>query len=222
MGWTLALWLLGCAPDPDARLRDGDLAAAASASARRGVPLDIDHPVAEILAVRARTDATITTASIADAMEAVRFLEQAPIIRKQGLDLSFARFEDLGAALDALAEGPALLVVGRSENLADKDPFLMGGDLPWKGGRLVGWARTDLAALGRRLDADPPPKLVVVGVRDDSGSVYLNIERRDAAWWPVAASDAVVAARLVLAAEAVRDYGGPALREREGGGFVRR
>lgn len=157
MGWTLLLLAACGAPDPDALLRKGDLDGAAAAYAERaGAPLDVAHPVAEVLAGRARSDATVTTTTIADAMDAVRFLEQAPIIRVQHLDLDFDRFEDLGAALDALAEGDALFVVGRSEGLGDKDPYLMGGALPWKGGRVVGWARRDMAALGKSVDANPP------------------------------------------------------------------
>lgn len=223
MGWTLLLLAACGAPDPDALLRKGDVDGAAAAYAERaGAPLDVKHPVAEVLAGRARSDATVTTATIADAMDAVRFLEQAPIIRVQHLDLDFDRFADLGAALDALAEGDALFVVGRSEGLGDKDPYLMGGALPWKGGRVVGWARRDMAALGKSVDENPPAKLVVVGIRDATGEVYLNVERRDGAWVALSASDAKAAARLVLAANAARDYTGPALRAREGGGFVRR
>ncbi|MFN7143169.1 MAG: hypothetical protein ACK4YP_05290 [Myxococcota bacterium] len=223
MGWTLLLLAACGAPDPDALLHKGDLDGATVAYAERaGAPLDVEHPVAEILAGRARSDATVTTGAIADAMDAVRFLEQAPIIRTQGLDLTFDRFEDLGAALDVLAEGDALLVVGRSEGLGDKDPYLMGGALPWKGGRVVGWARRDMKAFGKSIDANPPPKVLVVGVRDATGAVYVNVERRDGVWAALSSSDAKAAARLVLAADAVRDYTGPALRTREGGGFVRR
>jgi hypothetical protein len=224
MRWTLAFLLAACGPaDPDARLRAGDLPGAAEAhAAKHGVPLDIEHPIAEILATRARADTTITTAAIADAVEAARLLEQAPMIRLKSLDLSFARFEDLGAALDALAEGPALLAVGRAENLGDKDPYLTGGDLPWKGGRISAYGRASLATVGRGLDAHPPPKVVVVGMRDATGEVYVNVEWRDGAWWSVASATPEAAARLLLAAEAVGDYGGPALRAREGGGFIRK
>jgi hypothetical protein len=212
-------WLLLAAcrsADPDALLHQGDLPGAAAASG-----LDLDHPVAEVLAFRARRDPTVTVAAIADAVEAVRVLEGAPAVRTQPLDLSFASLEGFGAALDALREGPAILVIGRADGRGDGDPYT-DGPLPWRGGRVIGWARADLAALGRSVDADPPPRLVVLAAQDDTGSVYLNVERRGDAWWVLAVSDPHLAARLVLAAESVRDYGAAALRERQGGGIVRR
>ncbi|MDP2314713.1 MAG: hypothetical protein Q8P41_17550 [Pseudomonadota bacterium] len=222
------------APDPDAKLRGGDLDGAAAAwQAAHGEPLDLDHPAAQALALRAPRDPSITTASLADTVAVARFLEQAPIVRTQSLDLSFARMADLGAALDALAVPPALFAIGRSESLGDRDPYLPGAALPWKGGRIVGWARLPgepatagtpgpLEAFGATLDANAPAKLVTIGVSDASGDVYLNVERREDAWWVVAASNADAGARLVLAAESVRDYGGATLRTREGEGFVRR
>lgn len=225
------LLTLACSgtPDPDALLRTGDLDGAAAAwKVVHGTPLDTDHPVAHVLAMRAPRDPAITVATIADTVGAVRFLEQAPLKRTEALDLTIERLADLGAALDTLAEPPALVVVGRSENLADRDPYTTNAPLPWKGGRILGIVRSPstaadpFARLGAGLDADPPPKLVVIGVSDATGVVYLNLERQGGLWAVLAASDADAGARLVLAADAVRDYGAPTLRERQGRGFVRR
>jgi hypothetical protein len=224
MGLLLVSLGVGCrAPDPDGKLRAGDLAGAAVAwEAVRHTPLDIDHPAAEALAARAPRDATITAERIADTMDAIRFLEQAPRKGTKAVDLTFPSFTDWFTALDSLAEPPALVVVGRSESIGDHDPYTQGGALPWKGGRVVGWAHTDLAALGRTIDADPPARLIVVGMRDATGVVYVNVERKDGEWAALAADDAFAAARLVLAAQSVRDYGGATLRERQGRGFLRR
>ncbi len=216
----------GCAPpDPDARLRAGDLVGAAGAWRElHGALLDTDHPVAEILAIRATGDQPVTTIALEDAMAAVRLLEQAPSAGTRELDLSFTSFTDWFRALEALAVPPMLVVVGRSEGRGDRDPYTAGGALPWKGGRIVGWARSDVARLGSEIEGNPPARLVVVAMRDATGSVFVNLERRDGAWWTVAASRPEIAARLVLAADAIRDYGGPApgaaLRAREGAGFV--
>ncbi|MDP2311094.1 MAG: hypothetical protein Q8P18_34055 [Pseudomonadota bacterium] len=229
---AILLLVLACKspPDPDARLRAGDLEGAAVAwEALHGSPLDVAHPAAVSLAARAPRDPSITAALLVDTLEAVRLLEQAPVKRTEELDLTFDRFTDLGAALDALAEGPAMVAVGRSETFADRDPYTTDAPLPWKGGRLVGFALTPsippagpFEALGAALDANPPAKLVTVGVSDVSGILYLNVERRDGTWWAISASNGRAGARLVLAAASVRDYGGATLRERQGGGFVRR
>lgn len=245
---TILLLTFACKapPDPDARLRAGDLDGAAAAwQALHSSPLDVGHPAAVSLAARAPRDPAITVAVLVDTLDAVRLLEQAPHKRTEALDLTFDRMADLGAALDALAEGPAILVVGRSENPADRDPYTTDAALPWKGGRLVGFARGasaprsaprsalpsalpsaprsgPLEALGATVDANPPAKLVTLGAADESGALYLHVERRDGIWQVISASEAHAGARLVLAADSVRDYGGATLRERQGGGFVRR
>ncbi len=221
-------------PDPDARLRAGDLDGAAAAwQSVHGVPLDIAHPAAVSLAARAPRNPAVTTALLADTLDAVRFLEQAPVKLTQALDLTFDRLADLGAALDILGVGPTLLVVGRSETPVDPDPYTTNADLPWKGGRLVGFAFTEvtsgsppaapgpLQAFGARVDANPPANLVTLGLRDGTGEVYLNAERGQGTWVVISASNAGVGARLVLAAESVHDYGAATLRERQGRGVVR-
>lgn len=211
----MILWALACAdPDPDALLRQGRLEEAGAAAG-----FDPAAPVAQILAGRARRDPSITVATVREAIAAVTLLDGAPQTRTQTLDVPIERLADLGAAADVLAEGARRMAIGRSETLADQDPWTHAVPLPWKGGRLVGSATTNLESLGARLDADPPVKLVTVGLEDTTGRVYITLQHRDGEWDPVSASDAEAGARLALAAGAVRDYGGAALRARMGGGL---
>jgi len=231
--WSPLLLSLACSapPDPDALLRAGDLPGAAAAWAdANGAPLDTAHPVAVALSLRAPRDPSITTASIAEAVELALCLEAMPPVRLQPLDLSYGTMADLGAALDALAVLPALVVVGRSENAADTDPYTSPHALlPWKGGRIVTWASVPasgpsgaIEALGASIDANPPVNLVTLAMRDATGDLHLSVELRSGAWFTAGASDAYAAARVVLAAESVRDFGGAALREKQGAGWVRR
>lgn len=218
------------APDPDARLRAGDLQGTAAAwEAVHGAPLDVVHPAAEALAARAPRDPSITAAVLVESLDALRLLEDAPVKRTEVLDLTFDRLADLGAALQALGEGPTMFAVGRSESPMDRDPYTTDAELPWKGGRLVGYAYTvpggasgTFAALGAKVDANPPAKLVTIAARDATGSVFLNVQRQGDIWSVISASNAHVGARLLLAASAVHDYGESTLRERQGRGIVRR
>jgi hypothetical protein len=231
--WSTLLFSLACSapPDPDARLRAGDLPGAAAAwEAKNGAPLDVAHPVAVVLSLRAPRDPSITTATIAETVAVTRFLESMPAVRSKPLDLVFDHMADLGAALDALAMPPALVVVGRSENASDTDPFTSPRALlPWKGGRIVTWASVAAGAapgafeaLGALIDANPPVNLVTIAMRDATGHLHLTMELRAGAWFAAGASDAYVGARVVLAADSVRDFGGAALRVKQGAGFVRR
>lgn len=218
------------APDPDALLRAGDLDGVAVAwEALHGTALDVRHPAAQALAIRAPRDPSITAATLVDTLLAIRFLENAPLTRTETLDFTFTSLADFGAALDVLADGPAMMAVGRSETRADKDPYTTNAPLPWKGGRLVGHARKPASgasgafeAFGATVDANPPVKLVTIGLADSTGMVYISIERREGRWFVLGTSDAHVGARLVLASETVRESGAAVLREREGRGFVRR
>jgi hypothetical protein len=231
---TSLLLVFACSgpPDPDARLRAGDLDGAAAAwQSVHGVPLDIAHPAAVALAARAPRNPAITTVVLAATVDAVRFLDKAPATRTEALDLTFDRLADLGAALDILGVGPTLLVVGRSRTPVDPDPYTTNADLPWRGGRLVGFASGapsgpppaapgPIEAFGATVDANPPAKLVTFGIRDGTGHVYMNAERQYGIWVVISASNARVAARLLLAADSVRDYGAATLRERRGRGVV--
>lgn len=230
--WLLALaCACSCAgsPDPEALLRARDLAGASAAWERlHGAPLDIAHPVAEILADRAVRDPAITVAALVETMAAVRLLEGGRRVHTQSVDRPFDRAADLLTAASALAEGPALVAVGRSAGPGDPDPAYASAPLPYDGGRVVGAARTDpggpggdLAELGGRLDANPPARLVTLALRDATGSVWLYTERKDGAWWVLSASDARGAARILVAAELFHDQGAEAMIARVGRGFLR-
>lgn len=199
---------LGCRaadPDPDALLRRHDLDGAAAAwEARTGTPLDADHPVADILATRAGRDPSVDTADVADALDAVHLLEGLALGLKS-VDLPVPSMEALFGAMEAASPPPRLVVVGRAETRLDRDPWLHGGALPWRGGRVVGWAREDLAALGARIDRDPPPRTTSIAFRAGSGAgptgtLWLVVRRDPGAWWALSASDPEAAGRLIEAA----------------------
>ena len=65
-------------------------------------------------------------------------------------------------------------------------------------------------------------KLVTVGIADQTGAVWFTMQREGDAWETVSASDAEAAARLLLAAGSLRDYGAAGLRERVGEGIRHR
>jgi hypothetical protein len=224
--------LLACTADPDGLLRKGELAGAAHAWEVAGNPV-IDTTLAGVDALgrRARLDPTVTLPLLAEVTPALRLLERFPQAKTRQLDVPIEKLADLGAALDALATPPAVWVVARSSNLADKDPWTEGGALPWKAGRLVGFAPAastssftapSMEALGAMVDADPPSKLVSLAMADATGEVFVTIEREGGAWFSISTTDQPSAARLMLAAGDIRDYGATALRAREGGGFVRK
>lgn len=215
----LAWWLACADPDPDALLRAGRLDEAARALAiPPGSPADLDHPVAEILARRAATDPAVTAVDVARTVAAVRALEAVPRLGLRAVDMPFPSARALAAAAAHLGRGPTLLVFGRSETGADRDP-LLGGDLPWSRGRLMGFATADLARLGAEVDHAAPARLVTVVAQDDTGSLFLTAERRPDGWWGHTSSHPTAAARWLLLADAL-DRGedpGPA-----GAGLVHR
>ncbi|MFZ5475525.1 MAG: hypothetical protein ACOZNI_02015 [Myxococcota bacterium] len=210
--WCLLLLLACTRPDPDARLRAHDLDGAAAAwEKRHGTRLDVDHPVADVLATRAARDPSITAATVADTMEAVRALEASPRLGARDADVPFERWEDLLVAAGKLGEPPLIVAVGRSEGVHDKDPWTAGGDLPFRDGRVVGWARRAagegteaLAALGRRLDANPPAKLVTVALRDARGAVAFYARKEADGWWVRWTTDPEAAGALLRLMEAGR------------------
>jgi hypothetical protein len=212
--------LVACQPaDPDALLHAGRLEEAAAAATP---PVDVSSRAAQVLGMRARQDRSVTIAVLREAVAAVRLLDESPATRTQKLDVPLDRAADLGAVADALGVGATIMAVGRSETPADPDPWTKAGDLPWARGRVFGYAEHDLAALGARLDANPPVKLVTVGIADQTGAVWFTMQREGDAWETVSASDAEAAARLLLAAGSLRDYGAAGLRERVGEGIRHR
>lgn len=216
-------WWLACAePDPDALLRARDLPGAARAlSAREGVTIDLAHPVAEVLAVRAASDPTLTAAEVARTVQAVRRLDAVPAVGLRAVDLSFPDAQSLCGAAAALGRGRVLVVVGRSEHGGDRDPW-MGGALPWTRGRLVGFATEDHARFGRVVDAEAPARLVTWVIEDETGALVVTTERKPEAWWSHSSNEPRSAARLLLAAHLYATSGAEGVRERNASGLFQR
>lgn len=215
--------LLACAsPDPDARLRVHDLDGASAAwAALHGAPLDTDHPVADILSRRAAVDPGVTSATLEATMRAVRLLEGGKPVGLVPLDLPVDTMHTWLGAIEPLAVGSALVAAGRSETGLDKDPY-QGGPLPWRGGRMLGFAERDLAALGTLVDEAAAPRLVTLRLRDETGELTLTFTRKDGAWWTTATSDGAAGARLVLAGTLAAEAGAAAAEARHGKGWVAR
>ncbi len=215
--------LLACAPvDPDARLRAHDLDGAAAAwTARTGTPLDTDHVVADILSRRSVTDPGVTSATVAETMRAVRLIESGKATTLAALDLPVDRLGAWLGVVEQLALGPVLVVAGRSDGALDKDPY-QGGALPWKRGRIIGFASVDLASLGGLIDDAAAPRLVTLRLQDQTGDLALTLAPLDGIWWTTGASDAVAGARLVLAGNLGVEKGVPAAVAQYGTGLVGR
>lgn len=177
--------LVGCgggAPDPDALLHAAKVREAAAAFHQQtGRTLDFGHPAADGLARMAARDPSITFAEIERRMRPVLLLDQTPLRGTHTLDLTFPSLAPvLAAAFDL---GATLVAVGRSvtpNERAAQD----GGALPWVDGRLVGGAETreDALALGAAVDADPPTRLVTVGMDDGSVQVFFALQHRPDGW----------------------------------------
>lgn len=196
-------WLAACGgPGADELLRRHDLDGAAAAWEKQtGAPLDVDHRVADVLSTRAAKDPTITVALLAGTMEAVRLLERAPDRGSKVVDRPFDSFSTLGGAIEKVARGSFVVAVGRSELPSDRDPYFANGDLPWSGGRLVGWERDKLDTLARTLEDRPPVRLVTIALRDSSCEQFLFVERAHDAWWVRSATDPNAAAALLIVAD---------------------
>jgi hypothetical protein len=204
-------------------LRAQDPAGASRAwEALHGAPLDLDHPAAQVLVARARTDPSVTAATIAETMPAIRLLDGFKRTRNKMIDRPFDTAEILLAGIEAVAEPPLLVAVGRSEIVGEPDPLVPGGALPWNGGRLVGWADHDLAALGASLDANPPARLVTIAARDATGSLYLYAEHTEAGWVVHTASEQAAGIHVMVASEILHDHGREAMVAREGTGLLQR
>lgn len=201
---SLLALLLGCgAPDPDALLRRHDLDGASAAWERlHGEPLDVDHRAVDALATRAARDPGITTAYVAEAMRAVRLVEAVPEAGLADVDAPFSSMEALLRGVERGVRGPLLVAVARPETRADGDPYVQDAPLPCRGGRVIGWAQTDLAALGARIDADPPGRKVVVAVRGAEGDFWMVVRRDLEGWWLVGATNREGASRVLSASAA--------------------
>jgi hypothetical protein len=210
-------------PDPDALLHAQDLPGASKAWEKlHGSPLDIDHPAAQALAVRAGSDASITAGKVAEAMSAVRLLERSRGFHAVNVDEPFDTAKDLFAGVEALAAQPVFVAVGRATNPGDPDPTVANAPLPWAGGRLVASSRKGLADLGARLDKDPPAGVVTMALHDTTGELFLFAEHADSGWVVHTASDTRAAVRVMRAAEILRDQGLDTMHAREGEGILER
>ncbi len=176
--------LLGChaAPDPDALLHAAKVREAAAAfHEQTGRTLDFGHPAADGLARMAARDPSITCVEIERRMRPVLLLDQTPLRGTRTLDLTFPALAPvLGAAFDL---GARLVAVGRSV-ITNERGAQDGGALPWVDGRVVGGAESkdEAVALGASVDADPPTRLVTVGMDDGSVQVYFALQHRPDGW----------------------------------------
>lgn len=213
MRWALAL--LACSsPDPDALLRAYKLEEASAAwLAETGRTIDFDNAGADGLARRAAHDPTITCAEIERRLAPAGLLDRTPLQGRKALDLSFPSLAPvLAAAFDL---GATLVAVGRSKNPHERD-VADGGDLPWTDGRVVGGAlsRTDATTLGSDVDADPPPRLVTVGMTP--GHIFFTVQRRGDVWVTINSITPEAAARWINFADFSQGHGVEAARERYG------
>lgn len=220
---SLLALLLACAkPDPDAALRRHDIDGAAAAwKALHGEEVDLNHGLVDVLATRSEGDPTITMAYTLDALDAARLLDRGPRRGTGSLDTGFEKLETVLAGAAALASGPWLFAVGRSEHPGDADPYVNGA-LPCSLGRIVGWTRTDAAALGRTVDGNPPGRLVTLALRDTTGDLWITMEHRPGSWWTTASSDPAAAARVIAAGERYAEGGAARVTERYGAGLIPR
>lgn len=217
--WWLPLItaLLGCArPDPDALLQAGRVAEAAAAyQAQTGHVVDFGHPAADGLARRAALQHAGSVADIERQMRPVLLLDQTPLRGRLALDLSFP---SLGPVLAAAFDlGGTQVAVGRSQNPAERE-VENGGDLPWSNGRLVGGAEdaASASALGRKVDADPPPRLVTVGMTDGTVSVFFTVQHKPEGWITVASLTPDAAATWINFADFAAHQGVAAAQARYG------
>lgn len=214
---SLITALLACAqPDADALLQSGRVAEAAAAwKDQTGRTVDFGHPAADGLARRAALQHAGTMADVERQMRPVLLLDQTPLRGRLALDLSFP---SLGPVLAAAFDlGGTLVAVGRSQNPAERGVDT-GGDLPWSNGRLVGGAEDPAAAraLGARVDAEPPPRLVTVGMTDGSAAVFFTMQRSGDSWLTVASLTPEPAATWINFADFAAHQGVDAARARYG------
>jgi len=210
--------LLACAPppaDPDALLRAHQLDAwAAAVEARDGARPDVSLQAAEVVARRAATDPGWDSARALGALHAVTLLNQAPMVGKRSLDLSF-ELAPLFAAAEVLAGGAVFAAVGRSETALDRDVY-QGGALAWRDGRVVAWGSPPLAPVAAAVAAEPIPRLLTIAFEDDSGRLVVTAARQATGWWTTAANDAERGAELVLAAALHAEQGAAAVATKYG------
>ncbi len=180
------LLLYGCAgPDPDALLHAARVTEASAAYTKQtGHVIDFGHPAADGLARMAAHDPAITCAEIERRMRPVLLLDRVPLRGRLDLDLEFPSIRPV--LVSAFDLGAVVVAVGRSTNPSEREAQ-DGGELPWIDGRLVGGAESaaEAEALGKAVDAHPPPRLVTIGMSDGSHSFYYTAQFKDGDWHAV-------------------------------------
>jgi hypothetical protein len=205
-------WILACSglggptPDPGELLRQGRTDEAVAAyQAAGGTPFAVGHPLAQVLFQRARTDPSVTLGTIAEGVEAASLLDARPRLGLRDLDRPFVSMRALLAGAQAALGPSSYVAVGRSLSRGDKDAHLNGAALPWQGGRIVGWARGAVAGsfaeLGARIDADPPARLVSIGLRTPARDFWIFVEKNPDGWIAKTSSDPQVAGPVLLASD---------------------
>jgi hypothetical protein len=205
-------WILACSglsgpdPDPGELLRQGRADEAVAAyQAAGGTPFAVGHPLAQVLFQRARTDPSVTLGAIADGVEAASLLDARPRLGLRDLDRPFVSMRALLAGAQTALGTSSYVAVGRSLSRGDKDAHLNGAALPWQGGRIVGWARGEVEGsfgeLGARIDADPPARLITVGLRTATHDFWIFVEKNPDGWIAKTSSDPQAAGPVLLASD---------------------
>ena len=209
--------LLGCAQSPDELLRAGKLDEAASAwVAAGGERIDTQQPASQALAGLARHDPAVTFSLLAEMAAASSALDKAPMIKLESLDVSFPSWEPLLTCAATALTPPWRIVVARSEVPADGDAGVLktiDSDPPYAKGRIVGTvanpplsappsqpdstAIVRAAALGSKLDANPPVRRVSLLAQGGTAILAIHTEHRDGVWWAISANEAQSGAALI-------------------------
>ena len=222
----------------DALLRHQKLEKLAKAhEAREGSLLDVDHLAAQQIANQSLLDPKLGWQDLRDGMRAVRLVEESNAQIRRELDRPVESAELTLEILGHLLEGWTIeAVTARTTLPDDTDPWSTSGAWAAKYDtrRVSGYVATsdpsELARIGRNLDADPPLRVTNVGLRLEpptGGQLLLVFDgtRRNDVLWMHSSNNPRRAVQLLDAAAAWKDAGRspdalPAIRERFRDGFL--